>query len=50
MLMHDTADARGFRQWKQVGRHVKKGAIRSNTFLATIRKKVPVKVKREEGK
>lgn len=26
MLMNDTHDARGFRQWKEVGRHVKKGA------------------------
>ena len=46
MFMHDTADARGFRQWKQVGRHVKKGA-KAFYILAPIRKKVPVKVRRE---
>ena len=26
MLIHDTTDARGYRQWEEVGRHVKKGA------------------------
>jgi len=47
MFMHDTADARGFRQWKQAGRHVKKGA-KAFYILAPIRKKVPVKVIRGE--
>jgi len=47
MLMNNTADARGFRQWRQAGRHVKKGA-KAFYILAPIRKKVPVKIRREE--
>ena len=47
MLMNDTEDARGFQQWKKVGRRVKKGA-KAFYILAPIRKKVPVKVKREK--
>lgn len=49
MYMHDTCDARGFRQWRQAGRHVKKGA-KAFYILAPIRKKIPVKVKKEEEK
>ncbi|MDI3497044.1 hypothetical protein [Archaeoglobus sp.] len=47
MLMNDTTDARGFRQWQQVGRRVKKGA-KAFYILAPVRKKVPVKVKKVE--
>ncbi len=47
MLMNDTADARGFRQWQQAGRRVKKGA-RAFYILAPVRKRVPVKVRRVE--
>lgn len=47
MLMNNTADARGFRQWESVGRRVKKGA-KAFHILAPIHKKVPVKVRREE--
>lgn len=47
MLMHDTEDARGYRQWQKVGRRVKKGA-KAFYILAPVRKRVPVKVKREE--
>lgn len=43
MLLAGTEDARGFRQWKQVGRHVKKGA-RAFYILAPITKKVRKKV------
>jgi len=41
MLMNNTEDARGFRQWQKVGRRVKKGA-KAFYILAPIRKKVPV--------
>ena len=47
MLMHNTEDARGFKQWQKVGRRVKKGA-KAFYILAPIRKKVPVKIRREE--
>ncbi len=47
MLMNETADARGFRQWQKIGRRVKKGA-KAFYILAPIRKKVPVKIRREE--
>ncbi len=47
MFMNNTADARGFRQWKQVGRKVRKGA-KAFYILAPVRKKVPVKIKRKE--
>jgi len=47
MFMNNTADARGFRQWQKVGRRVKKGA-KAFYILAPIRKKVPVKIRREE--
>lgn len=47
MLMNNTADARGFRQWQKVGRRVKKGA-KAFYILAPVRKKVPVKIRREE--
>jgi len=43
---HDTEDARGFRQWQKIGRRVKKGA-KAFYILAPIRKKVPVKIRRE---
>jgi hypothetical protein len=49
MFMNNTADARGFKQWKQAGRKVRKGA-KAFYILAPVRKKVPVKVKREEGR
>jgi len=41
-----TTDARGFKQWQQVGRYVKKGA-KAFYILAPIKKKVPVVVKEE---
>ncbi|MBO8180952.1 MAG: M48 family peptidase [Archaeoglobus sp.] len=47
MLMNETKDARGFRQWQKVGRKVKKGA-KAFYILAPVRKKVPVKVRRVE--
>ncbi len=47
MLMNETEDARGFRQWEKVGRRVKKGA-KAFYILAPVRKKVPVKVRRVE--
>jgi hypothetical protein len=42
MFAHGTSDARGYRQWQQVGRYVKKGA-RAFHILVPIYKKVPVK-------
>jgi len=39
MLLHGTNDARGYRQWEQVGRHVKKGA-KAFYILAPVLKKV----------
>jgi len=47
MYMNGTSDARGYRQWQKVGRHVKKGA-RAFHIIAPLMKKVPVKIKREE--
>ncbi|KUK07743.1 MAG: hypothetical protein XD48_0078 [Archaeoglobus fulgidus] len=47
MLMNDTADARGFQQWKKAGRRVKKGG-KAFYILAPVRKRVPVKVRRVE--
>jgi len=47
MLMNETEDARGFRQWEKAGRRVKKGA-KAFYILAPVKKKVPVKVKRVE--
>lgn len=40
MLMADTTDARGFNQWKEVGRFVKKGA-QAIYILAPVTRKVP---------
>lgn len=42
MFAHGTDDARGYRQWKQVGRYVKKGA-KAFHILVPIHKEVPVK-------
>lgn len=39
MLIHGTDDARGFRQWEQVGRHVKKGA-KAFYIFAPVKKKI----------
>ncbi|WP_456469052.1 ArdC-like ssDNA-binding domain-containing protein [Archaeoglobus sp.] len=47
MLMNETEDARGFKQWQKVGRKVKKGA-KAFYILAPVKKKVPVKVRRVE--
>lgn len=47
MLMHDTFDARGFKQWKGVDRKVKKDA-KAFHILGPVHKKVPVKKKSEE--
>ncbi len=47
MLMNETADARGFRQWQKAGRKVKKGA-KAFYILAPVRKKVPVRVRKVE--
>ena len=47
MLAHGTFDARGFRQWQEVGRRVKKGA-RAFYILAPITKKVVRRVADEE--
>ncbi len=47
MLMNNTTDARGFRQWEKVGRRVKKGT-KAFYILAPVKKKVPVKVRRIE--
>ena len=47
MFMNNTTDARGFRQWKKVGRRVKKGT-KAFYILVPIKKTVPIVVKREE--
>ncbi len=47
MLMNNTCDARGFRQWEKVGRRVKKGA-KAFYILAPVKKRVPVKTIRKE--
>ena len=47
MLIHVTADARGFRQWQEVKRHVSKGA-RAFYILGPIIVKKMVKVKDEQ--
>jgi len=39
MILSDTYDARGFRQWQQVGRHVKKGAEAIQIFAPMTRPK-----------
>lgn len=39
VVIHGTADARGFRQWKQAGRHVKKGAKAFHITAPSIRKR-----------
>ncbi len=39
MYLNDTEDARGFRQWQTVGRHVKKGS-KAFYILAPLLKKV----------
>ena len=38
MLLHHTDDARGFRQWKQAGRHVKKGSKAFYILGPTVKK------------
>ncbi len=48
MLMNETEDARGFRQWEKAGRRVKKGA-KAFYILAPVRKKVPVRMRRVEA-
>ena len=40
IMLMNTEDARGFRQWKQVGRHVKKGA-KAFYILAPVRNLKP---------
>lgn len=47
MLLNGTLDARGYNQWKQVGRHVKKGA-KAFYILAPVTKVITVKVTDEE--
>ena len=39
MLLSDTQDARGFRQWKEVNRHVKKGAKAIHILVPRIMKR-----------
>ncbi len=48
MLIHGTNDARGYRQWEEVGRHVKKGA-KAFYILRPCTKKKVVKVTNETG-
>ena len=43
MLLSDTQDARGFRQWKEVNRHVKKGSKATHILVPRI-------IKHENGK
>ncbi len=40
MYLNDTEDARGFRQWQQVGRHVKKGSKAFYILAPLIRKTI----------
>jgi len=48
MLLAGTADARGFRQWQEVGRSVSKGA-KATYILAPVRKRVKRKASRDLG-
>lgn len=47
MYMNGTSDARGYKQWQEVGRWIKKGA-KAFYIIAPVFKKVPVKIKRRE--
>ncbi len=48
MYLHDTEDARGYRQWQQVGRHVKKGS-KAFYILGPVMKKITEKKILETG-
>ena len=48
VVIHGSQDARGFRQWKQVGRHVKKGAKAFHITAPSIRKRKETNEKGEE--
>lgn len=47
MFLAGTEDARGFRQWQDVGRHVKKGAKSFRILAPNLRKKVDEETKEE---
>jgi hypothetical protein len=48
MYLNNTEDARGFRQWQQVGRYVKKGS-KAFYIIAPVTKKITEKKKLESG-
>jgi hypothetical protein len=48
MYLHDTEDARGFRQWQQVGRHVKKGA-KAFYIIGPVTRKITAEKSLESG-
>jgi hypothetical protein len=48
MYLHDTEDARGFKQWQQAGRHVTKGS-KAFYILGPVFKKVTEETKLESG-
>lgn len=47
MFLAGTEDARGFRQWQDVGRHVKKGAKSFRILAPNMRKKIDEETKEE---
>jgi hypothetical protein len=48
MYLHDTEDARGFRQWQQVGRYVKKGA-KAFYIIGPVTRKIRAEKSLESG-
>src|SRR3990172_11779155 len=48
MYLNETEDARGFRQWKQAGRYVKKGS-KAFYILAPMLKKITAEKSLESG-
>ncbi len=48
MYLNDTEDARGFRQWQQVGRYVKKGS-KAFYIIAPVTKKITAEKTLESG-
>src|SRR3989304_10236816 len=48
MYLHNTEDARGFRQWQQVGRYVKKGA-KAFYIIGPVTRKITAEKALESG-
>jgi len=48
MYLHNTEDARGFRQWQQVGRYVKKGS-KAFYIIAPVTRKITAEKNLESG-